>query len=292
MITTEVSQFYSYLDTKNPMVNWEVAIGRIRSSCDRTDTKGVTSFWHYSNLKKYLENNKIERIKDEYQLEAIRRQYYPDCVSRLTCVYFFETSEIANTAIDRWKIDPSKKEFITPINFSASNVTRVDSEWISNCLGRGNAKDDWMHNYWKGDTYGDNPLTEVLASGIGLVADSRRSRECFMKIYELSPSFAKLAMFGIAGLHSGVWGGAQVVPIVGWSDNKLKGNYYFDMREMKKNTKVNWDQCIKKVIDMGYRFGKLPVLDIGNDIVFPDFGMTFEFEFEPDEKFLALLNLI
>ena len=290
MITIENSTLYSYLDIENPMVNWEVAIGRIRSSCDTTDVEGAVSFWHYSNLRRYIESEDINRIRDEYKLESIRQKFYPNCVSRLTGVYFFETPDMANAAIDRWNIEQRKKKFVTSISFSASKITRVDSEWITNCLGKQNTTDDWMHEYWLGNTYGNFPLTEVLASGLGLVADNKLRLECFKRIQDLSPTFAKLAMFGIAGLNSGIEGVGQVLPIIGWHDNKLKGQYYFDIREMKGSTGVDWYQVLKKAIDMGYRFGKLPDLDIGKDIVVPDFGMTFEFEFEPSEEFLALLN--
>jgi len=274
------------------MVNWEVAIGRVRSSCDCNDTEGASSFWHFSNLRRYIADKDINRIRDEYKLEAVRRQYYPDCVSRLTGVYFFEKPDIANAAIDRWNINQSKKSFVTPINFSASNITRIDSEWITNCLGKPNASDDWMHNYWQGKTYGEFPLTEVLASGLGHVADVKLQTECFQRVYDKSPTFAKLAMFGIAGILSGVWGVGQAIPIIGWRDSKLHGNFYYDLRELRGSTKVNWDKALKKAIDSGYKFGNLPNLDIGKDIATPDYGISFEFEFKPDEEFLKLLELI
>jgi len=41
--TIENSTLYTYIDTDNPIVNWEFAIGRIRSSCDRDTPKGHVS---------------------------------------------------------------------------------------------------------------------------------------------------------------------------------------------------------------------------------------------------------
>lgn len=272
------------------MVNWEVAIGRIRSACDRNEIPGLVSFWHYSRLHRYLSSESSDYIKDEYELEAVRREHYPDEVSRLTGVYFFESREIAASAIDRWGVNPIKKDFVTPINFSASKITRVDSEWITSNLGKNGGSNDWMHSYWQGETYGERPLTEIIASGIGIVADSQKRTESFKRVYSLSPVFARFIMFGIAGFHTDVPGMSQVIPIIEFNGSRLKAGYYMDFKGIQEKSNIDWEPRLKHVFDMGYRFADLPVLEVPNDIVVPNFGTKFDFEIEFDEHLFLLLS--
>ena len=264
------------------MVRWEVAARRIRSCCDRTSPEGIVSSWHYGILRSYALAGLDEFILDEFRLEEIRAEHYPHCVSRLTGLYFFESRETAFTAIDRWGIDSELKEYVTPVNFSASNATRVDSEWITRFKGQGVKSTDWIHAYWRGESYGDNRLTEVLASGIGLIDDSQFALKCFRDINALSPVMAKLLMLGIVAMHSGYPDLVQAIPIINRDGNKISGNYYLDARELRATTTINWDDAHARAFEAGFRFGNLPNLEIPNDIEFPDFGMKFDFEFSTE----------
>lgn len=284
METIENSTLFAYLNVDNPMVNWEVAIGRIRSSCDRKEPDGVVSYRHYDLIKSYAQQSLPRHFFDEYRLEAIREKYYPEQVSRLTGLYFFDTYELADIAIDRWNLPRKHKKHITKINFSATKITRVDSEWITNCIGKNLENNDWMHSYWKGETYGEKPLTEIIASGVGIVTDTNLIHSCFTKIMNLEPITAKLLAMAVSAFISGYEDIAQVIPVISNKGLQVKGNYYLDMRLFQADSKIDMKQCLKNAFDRGYRFGRLLGMETP-ELRLPDFGTSFEFNFKKNKEF-------
>ena len=58
---------YAYLDISNPMVEWEVAIGRIKSSCDPLGDPFGVSLWFYNNLKNKLNTNNVMQLINEFR---------------------------------------------------------------------------------------------------------------------------------------------------------------------------------------------------------------------------------
>jgi hypothetical protein len=93
---------FAYLNIANPMVAWEVAVGRIRSSSDRPrDTFGV-SVWSYSLLRRYTTKGLDQRFRNELLLEAVRQQVHPDACSGLKDLYFFESEYDAHAALEQW----------------------------------------------------------------------------------------------------------------------------------------------------------------------------------------------
>lgn len=168
----EQRKLYAYLNLNNPIVAWEVAIGRIESICYKSEF-GV-SIWFYNLVRKYLSDNHNEKLQNELALEKVRSDNFRDKVSRLTGIYLFKTKEMAEIAIDRWSLNQNYKNTIAEIDFHGLNFTEVDSEWITDYLGSPLEQNaPWMHNYWSGVTRGENPLTEVLASGIGYINDKK-----------------------------------------------------------------------------------------------------------------------
>lgn len=132
---------YAYLNITNPMVAWEVAIGRIRSACDTTREQFGVSVWSYSLLRKFSIEGANRRFINELLLESVRQRAHPQAVSRLAGIYFFESESDAHSALDRWRM-PERKPFISEVSFSANNLTRVDSEWITSYLG--SEERNWM----------------------------------------------------------------------------------------------------------------------------------------------------
>jgi hypothetical protein len=63
---------FAYLNIENPMVAWEVGIGRIRSSSDRPRDGFGVSVWAYSLLRRYAANGLDQRFRNEILLEAVR----------------------------------------------------------------------------------------------------------------------------------------------------------------------------------------------------------------------------
>ncbi|KJV50156.1 hypothetical protein VH86_03060 [Pantoea sp. BL1] len=238
-------KLYAYLNINNPMVAWEVAIGRIESICNDGNEFGV-SIWHYNLLKNYLSGSRIIESRNEYELELIRMLHFPEKVSRLKGVYFFESREMAECALERWRLKPLSR-FITEVEFFGDNYTNVDSEWITTYLNvEEDIHSDWMKKYWSGETMGVRPLTEVLASGVGLVHDKTFRSEAIRSVYEQWPTSsillnASIAGFAICHLREI----SRVKPSVMLKNGKMIGQYYIDMNSLNDNERMVANAMVK-----------------------------------------------
>jgi hypothetical protein len=244
---------YAYLNIDNPIVAWEVAIGRIRSACDLgldQHNFGI-SLWQYNLLKKYTEQGLSNRFANELKLELIRKQRFEGCVSRLRGVYFFDSEEDAHAAVERWGI-PNKRKFIAPVTFSEKNATRVDSEWITSFLG--SEETDWMEKYWSGETLGSRPLTEVLASGIGFVQNLPLRREAYQRVIDRFPESTPLLAIACCGFHySSIDSIAQIVPAAIREDDRVKVDFYIYMADLDTRQRELMD-----AIEACSKSGELP----------------------------------
>ena len=248
----EQRKLYAYLNLNNPIVAWEVAIGRIESICYKSEF-GV-SIWFYNLVRKYLSDNHNEKLQNELALEKVRSDNFRDKVSRLTGIYLFKTKEMAVIAIDRWSLNQNYKNTIAEIDFHGLNFTEVDSEWITDYLGSPLEQNaPWMHNYWSGVTRGENPLTEVLASGIGYINDKKIRSMAIKKLYEKWATSSLLFNAAIAGFSTGEMDQiCRVKPaILREDDGTLSGEIFIDMNEFNRNQK-KIVAALKKMYDNGY----------------------------------------
>lgn len=216
-------ELFAYLDIDNPMVAWEVAIGRIKSYCDKNPENIGLSVWQYNMLRKLSQDGVGNRIKHEFALEAYRQKHYAEKVSRLNGVYFFESEAIARLALDRWGM-PQKKKYISKVNFSAERLTRYDSEWITAHISGDNS--DWYEGYLSGETLGVAPLTEIIASGIGIVDNQSLRKQAYKKIMESWPTSTPLLGIAIAALwEAGIEDVAFLRPFLMLKDGELIGQH-------------------------------------------------------------------
>lgn len=225
-------RLYAYLNINHPLVAWEVAIGRIKSICDNNEEEFGVSLWFYGLLEKLRKNSNDSRVINELKLELLRLNKFDQKVSRLTGVYFFSSKELAETALDRWGL-PHQKKYISEVYFSGNSYTEVDSEWITTYLKTKNT--DWMKSYWNGDVLGVKPLTEIIASGIGIIQNNDLRLEAYKKIIKKWPttsillnacmaSFAeyKIERIGLA------------IPALINTNGTIKASYYIDMNDFNK----------------------------------------------------------
>jgi hypothetical protein len=223
-------RLYAYLNINNPLVAWEVAIGRIKSSCGINSYTYGTSVWMYSHLRRLALNGSDRRFFNELKLEQIRQQTATGSVSRLSGIYFFESEADAHAAVERWNI-PDRKRYISPVDFSANHLARVDSEWITSYLA--SQETDWMARYWAGETLGIRPLTEVLASGIGIVRNKDlRSQACEL-IYKHHTTSTPLLSMACCGFAEAVSEEIAIVkPHLSVKDGVLQGTHFIDIRDL------------------------------------------------------------
>lgn len=226
---------FAYLDIERPMVAWETAIGRIQSAGQHSPSGFGVSLWMLSRLHDLSVNGTTPAILGEFRLEALRAARYPDKVSRLQGVYFFESREDALAAIDRWRLPTRCREYISAVEFSATSLTKVDSEWITWNLSA-SASERWMGEYWSGEVAGVKPLTEVLAIGEGVILDKQLRIEAYRRIYDLWPdSTPLLAAACCAFANGGLPNVALVKPGILHDENVLTGNYFIYMDEFDEH---------------------------------------------------------
>lgn len=221
---------FAYLNIEHPMVAWEVAIGRIKSSCDKSPDNFGISLWQYSLLSNYCKSGLGHRFINELKLEETRQRDFPNQVSRLKGAYFFETIEDAQIAVERWGI-PQRKKYISAVNFSANAITRLDSEWITSYLC--SEETDWMQEYWKGITLGVRPLTEVLASGIGIVQNMELRTQAYKIIMERWPTSTPLLAFACCAFkYKKMEEIGLVKPAILAEEGSVIGTYFINMNDL------------------------------------------------------------
>jgi len=231
---TTSETFFAYLNIDHPMVAWEVAIGRLQSIEEITGERFGVSLWAYSLLQSYVQNQQPKRFENELRLEYIRKRSYPGSVSRLHGLYFFRSEEDARIALDRWGM-PHRKRYISAVQFNASAVTQMDSEWITFNLGS-NVDPGWMNAYLSGKAAGAKPLTEILALGSGVVLNMDLRIEAYKRIYDLWPtSTPLLAAARCAFDRCNLNNVAMVKPALISTDDAVQGNYYIYMKEFDEH---------------------------------------------------------
>lgn len=239
-------ELYAYLNIDNPMVAWEVAIGRIKSSCDRNPDNIGLSVWQYNMLKQLSLSGAGNRINNELNLEIYRQRHHADKVSRLNGVYFFESEAIAHQALERWNLARYKK-YISKVIFSANRMTCYDSEWITTYMDGDDS--GWYEGYLSGETLGVKPLTEILASGIGTVENKLLREQAYRNIMEKWPTSTPLLYFAIAGFcEAGIEDVALVRPFLSLQGGELHGEHiiYMESLELRQKEVAEAAQRLKE----------------------------------------------
>lgn len=284
--TVENIKAFAYVNIDNPMVSWETAIGRIISH-DENQHGLALSLRAFAILREYAQKGYTPRFINELRLELIRKKCYPNQVSRLKGIYLFDSNEKVEMAFHRWRIRINKS-YITQVNFSATRVSRLDSEWITTYLATENIEDDsWIHSYWKGETCGENPLTELIADGIGLVCNNELRRQAYHATMKRVPTLSKGLGLSAYGFYCGHENVGQMFPSIQiLENNKIRGQYLADFREFTENfNSFDFKECIKLATKNGIKFTYDKICDETNDIIIPEDFKGFEFILEDDKIF-------
>lgn len=241
---------YAFLNIDHLFTAWECAIGRMASAGIYSNGYGISN-WLYGRLQtlKYEPTNRY--VLDEFRLETIRQKDFQHQVSRLKGLYFFENKEDAFRAHASWGSDFSL-QYICKIRFLCNNFCKVDSSWITNCLG---AEDgSWMKHYWNGESYDDNPLYEIIAEGIGYILEPLEVRkEAYKLFFEYQNTSTPLRSISCCAFSRGFNNISRIVPYLYIKDNKLNGSYIIDMETLD-----NYESEIGKVVDDCIKKNELP----------------------------------
>lgn len=250
-------ELYAYLNIDNPIVAWEVAIGRIKSNCDRNPENIGVSIWQYSLLRYMSLNGLNNNIRNEFGLELCRQRNYAEKVSRITGVYFFESEAIARQALERWGL-MRYQNYISKVYFSATQLTRYDSEWITSYIS--GESSDWYEGYLSGETLGVSPLTEIIASGIGSVANNKLRVQAYQKIIERWPTATPILFHAMAAFcEAGIEDAALLIPFLSLQDGDLYGEYLIYMQSF-----------YERQVDIGEAADRLRQRGFNTPIILPD----------------------
>ncbi len=221
-----------YLDISQPVVAWATYTGRLESVRHRVTNEFTPISFRHAMLLRESQRGKAARSNAEARLEAVRRREFPEAVSRLTGLYFFEDELAATRAEAQWGGPRShfRREWLVEVGFSALQLTRVDSEWITRRFWDGDA--DWMRRYWAGEAYGAEPLWEVLVEGMGLVWGTAVREAAWTRLGLEFPGSVSLLDLARIAQELGDFNFGRIVPYVrSISPSNYRIDYLLDFRD-------------------------------------------------------------
>ncbi|AZI53150.1 hypothetical protein ABEG70_22150 [Pantoea agglomerans] len=192
-------KLWCYLNIENPLVAWEVAIGRIASlealpSLQGQERRWFLTQWQYSRLKNAFCNeptNKIPLI-NEFRIESVRHRFYNHKVSRLRGSFFFKSEDDAKNIVKYygWKgFNPNYLSEVEVYYKNDEDITYYDSTWFTMKANDIMTVEDikfYLSNttYWGKDT---NPATEVLVYGLGFIINEDLIQKAYNNVRATNP---------------------------------------------------------------------------------------------------------
>ena len=175
----------AFLNVDNPWIAWLVYRGEMVSP--RAANATSLSVWHaYYLIDAASARQRAPYYQMEVTIEHIRRQSFPNKVSRLSGLYFFGDVENAMRAGKRWDGN-FRAEHLAEIGIaSARRISRYDSEWITHRMGSGDQS--WISSYLSGAQMGESPLWELLVEGRGFVLGTRIRERAYETIKRTWPA--------------------------------------------------------------------------------------------------------
>lgn len=192
-------KLWCYLNIENPLVAWEVAIGRIASlealpSLQGQERRWFLTQWQYSRLKNAFCNeptNKIPLI-NEFRIESVRHRFYNHKVSRLRGSFFFKSEGDAKNIVKYYGWTGFNPNYLSEVEVYYKNdedIAYYDSTWFTMKASDIMSVEDikcYLSNttYWGKDT---NPATEVLVYGLGFVINEDLIQKAYNNVKATNP---------------------------------------------------------------------------------------------------------
>ncbi|MDR9741122.1 hypothetical protein [Proteus terrae] len=193
-------KLWCYLNIENPLVAWEVAIGRIASaealpSFQGKEKRWFLTQWQYSRLKNAFYNDPAKEVPliNEFRIESIRHQLYKDKVSRLRGCFFFKNKEDAINIVNYygWNgFNPNHLSEVEVYYKTDNDISYYDSTWFTMKASDIMATEDIKsylanENYW--GIHG-HPATEVLVYGLGFILNKELIRKAYNIVKQTHPN--------------------------------------------------------------------------------------------------------
>ena len=168
---------FAYLDIENPICAWATYRGKLALP---PNDSGFVSVW----LTGLVRSGDSARYQREVALEIVRSAKFPQNISRLRCIFCFETKNLALKAL-AWGGDGRnhfQQDSLAELSFEEPipAFQRFDANWISHSDGLNKSETSWMESYWAGDPFpGANPHWETLCVGNLTVHDVEIRRRAY-----------------------------------------------------------------------------------------------------------------
>ncbi|MDM3526775.1 MULTISPECIES: hypothetical protein [Citrobacter] len=247
-------RLFAVLNIDHLMVAWEVAIGRI-TTITATDANGAPfptpSLWLYNSIHTGKRQNRYDDFMSEYQIEYFRHQNHQQAPSRLTGAFFFETYEEAVSACKYWEWD-SYIDYISEIEFTAFNIGKYDSNWITNKIRacQPPERKNFIDKYFSHDIEPAGPLWEIIADGHGKILNTSLRKKAYNKILEKQPSSTPLLAMAMSCYDSNPQKYANLlrtIPFITKHSGKYIGQFIINMSQFDAEQNDIAEICVKYI---------------------------------------------
>lgn len=201
---------FAYLNIDHPVTAWATALGRIESADQTARTVGQRPLSLF--MATMLHCGDYVRLQNEWLIEAIRAESFPNTVSRLTGLFVFDDAESALAVLSADWGGHFSDEYLADLEVMPSRpVTRLDSNWITYAplirkTGALDTRDlGWISRYWAGERYphASTPVWEVLVDGIATIRQSALTEQAYGRALQSFPESEFFLLTGRMAARAG-----------------------------------------------------------------------------------------
>jgi len=224
----ECFEAHVYLDHHYPPVQWNIVRGAFCSpSClEESKTHGLLSI----SMASMLSSDTSERMISELWIEEVRREHYPDNVSRLRGIFVFDDLD---SLAQLWENnnwgEHFQDEYLADVGVAANKSSRLDSNWISEIINNeGKLMSCWneaAHGYWQGLPHPNKPpVWERIVEGHITVWSMSSKQEALKEIESIWPQSLNLLRYAVQCAGYGSVDG-QTFPIMSIKEDRIELMY-------------------------------------------------------------------
>lgn len=255
----ECFEAHVYLDHHYPPVQWNIVRGAFCSpSClEESKNHGLISI----SMASMLSNDTSDRLISEFWIEEVRKEHYPENVSRLRGIFVFDDLD---SLAQLWENnnwgEHFQDEYLTDVGVAANKSSRHDSNWISEMIGNeGKLISGWdkaAHSYWQGLPHPNtSPVWERIVEGHITVWSMDSKQEALKEIESIWPQSLNLLRYAVQCASYGSLDGQTFPFILTKEDHielvyclrlvKAKDKEFIDglSKFMEENPKLNCGIC-------------------------------------------------
>ena len=222
---------FAFIDVENPAVAWASYRGVVVSANAEFNPPNCPISMMFAGIIRTQNNN---RLHNELLIEKYRQQHFPDCISRLTGMYFFEDPHSASR-VYMWGGHFSPENLAEVLLFATRPISRHDSNWITFALLNANGRignEEWIYRYWSGEPFPEKePLWEVIAQGRAVICGTELRIRAYNNVYAKFPDAVALLEIGRIAANLGSDLGQMSAWLLRNDDETVTLRFHIDMRD-------------------------------------------------------------